>query len=414
MPRKAAGLHTWRDRQVVSAAALALSAGFAAYAVTAVLGDVSAAFGEDPNGDFAVDVGMATTRLGIGLALIRLASLASLPAAGLADRLGRRRVLVGCAAVGLAVTGVGGLAPGWWWFVAIIAVARPLLTATNAVAVVVAAEETGSADRAKAIALIGGAYAVGSGAVSIVRGLLDGLVGFRGILALALVLLAVLPLAARHVEETPRFAGGAGERRRLGAVPRRHVRNLALVCTLTAGAGLVLGPAWTYVFVYGERVLGASPMHMALLVASAAPVGLLGLLLGRFGADRFGRRKTAGFAMVALSLAGAAAYSGAFAVFAAGYLATIMAGAAYTPSGGALDTEIFPTSVRATAAGWLAAVGVLGSVTGLAAFGWLADSAAGFGPAAQILFLPVAALAALYVLLPETRGLELEESAPEG
>jgi len=43
---------------------------------------------------FADQAGLSGTQLGIGLAVIRLASLGALPLAGAADRLGRRRVLL--------------------------------------------------------------------------------------------------------------------------------------------------------------------------------------------------------------------------------------------------------------------------------------------------------------------------------
>jgi MFS family permease len=68
--------------------------------------------------------------------------------------------------------------------------------------------------------------------------------------------------------------------------------------------------------------------------------------------------------------------------------------------------------VRAPAAGWLAAAGVLGAVAGLLAFGMLADFFDAFGPAAIVIVVPVALSAAGFAFLPETRGMELEESAP--
>ena len=49
-------------------------------------------------------------------------------------------MLLGCVSGGLAVTALAALTPGYWWFVALFAaVGRPMLTATNAIAVVVAA-----------------------------------------------------------------------------------------------------------------------------------------------------------------------------------------------------------------------------------------------------------------------------------
>ena len=66
------------------------------------------------------------------------------PSSGCADRLGRRRVILrrddrrpGAHVVAAAAS------PGYWWFVVIFALGRPLLSATNALAEVMAAEETG-------------------------------------------------------------------------------------------------------------------------------------------------------------------------------------------------------------------------------------------------------------------------------
>lgn len=403
---------------MVAAALLALFAGAAQYSLTAIAGDVADAFGQrDPaTATTPVEqIGMGLTTLGLGFAVIRVASLLSLPAAGVADRWGRRRTLVTTVGVGLGLTAAGALAPSFAVLVLALALARPLLTATNAVAGVIAAEETLSADRAKAIALVGGAYSVGAGVISITRGLLDPFFGFRGVLALVLVPLVLLPLVARHIDEPARFArdSAAHVRRRLGAVPRGLRARLALLCLATFGFSLVIGPVFTYLFVYGESVLGATAGVMGVVVAVAGPLGLAGLLAGRWAADRFGRRPTAAISLMAVAVAGSLAYSHGLGVLAAGYWTTLFAAGVYTPSGGALDVEVFPTSVRATAAGWLVAAGVLGSVSGLVGFGGLAEASGTFTVAGLVLCLPVVALAALYWFLPETRGMELEESAPE-
>jgi hypothetical protein len=52
--------------------------------------------------------------------------------------------------------------------------------------------------------------------------------------------------------------------------------------------------------------------------------------------------------------------------------------------------------------------GVLGAITGLLAFGAIADAGDRFGLAAAAVFVPAAALAAVFLALPETRGLDLE------
>src|ERR687891_2638284 len=84
-------LRSWLHPAVVSAAALASAAGFAQFGVAAALSDVAAAFGEPQPELGLTDVaGLSGTALGIGLSLIRLASLGALPLGALGDRFGRR------------------------------------------------------------------------------------------------------------------------------------------------------------------------------------------------------------------------------------------------------------------------------------------------------------------------------------
>ena len=165
-------LHRWNDRAVVAVAIAAFASGFAQFGVVAALGDVARGFGQVNHGATLADqAGLSGTDLGIGLAIMRLASLGALPITGLADRFGRRRMLLVTVGLGLAMTVVAGASPSYWWFVAIFASGRPLLSATNALAQVTAAEETGSADRAKAVALIAAGYGTGAGVIAIVHSL---------------------------------------------------------------------------------------------------------------------------------------------------------------------------------------------------------------------------------------------------
>ena len=61
----------------------------------AALGDVSTQLGHVAAGGTIADkVGLSGTSLGIGSAVIRLASLGSLPLIGIADRFGRRPVIL--------------------------------------------------------------------------------------------------------------------------------------------------------------------------------------------------------------------------------------------------------------------------------------------------------------------------------
>jgi len=434
-------LYGWRDPAILSAAWFALAAGFAQFGATAALGDVARAFGAAQTGtSIAAKVGLSGTTLGIGLAIIRLASLGSLPLAGLADRFGRKLTLIGCVALGLALTATAALSPTFWWFVAIFALGRPLLSATNTVAGVVAAEETASRDRAKAISLITAGYAVGAGLTALLRGVLGDQLGFRGLFALAVVPLAVTPLIARRLKEPERYqrlrtgaalgasvgAGPAasspmppprvGGLRGLWVVGRVRVQQrprLWLLTGLTFSFSFVIGPLNTFLFVYAENALGMSRRATALMVLAAGPLGLVGLLVGRWTADSVGRRRTAAVGQALVALAGMITYSGSPTGAVSGYLLAIIASGVYGPATAALAAELFPTSVRARVAGWLVASGVLGAVAGLLAFGTISDALDSFGLAAVVICAPVVVASLLFAPLPETAGMELEQSAPE-
>ena len=104
-PPPALHLHRWSDPVVVGVALCAMASGFGQFGVVAALGDVARTFGQVHHGASLTDqAGLSGTQLGIGLAVIRLASIGALPLTGLADRFGRRRMLLTTVAVGLAVT----------------------------------------------------------------------------------------------------------------------------------------------------------------------------------------------------------------------------------------------------------------------------------------------------------------------
>jgi MFS family permease len=423
-PDRKLRLHGWRDPAILATGALAAAAGFAQFGATSALADVVKSFGKPSPTDSSVaaEVGLSVTILGVGLGIIRLAALGTLPLAALADRVGRRRVMLGCTALGLAVTALAALSPGYWWFVALFALGRPLLAGTGNIGGVIAAEETRSRDRAKAIALVTAAWGGGTGLIAVVRGVTGTALSWRALFGLALIPLAAMPLLSRRLEEPDRFerirgaASGAltpPGRRLLGRIPAALQRRLWLVCLLIAMLGFVTGPANALMFVYSESVLGLPRLATAAMVVAAGILGLGGLVAGRWAADHLGRRVTAGTTQAAIALAAMLTYSGSPAAAIAGYLLAILAASVFAPAMGAIGAELFPTSIRATAAGWMSVAGILGAVSGLVLFGVLVTALDSFWIAAAVVALPVLAVCPLYARLPETLGMELEESAPD-
>ena len=408
-------LHGWLHPAVLAAAALSVASGFAQFAVITGLADVAREFSDEPVP--ADELALSGTAIGVGLAVIRAAALGGLPLAALADRLGRKAVVLAVTVAGLALTAVAALAPAYVVLVALLAAARPLLSATNAVAGVIAAEETRAADRSRAIALVTAAYGTGAGTTTVVRAVWGHALGARGLFALCAGALLVLPLIARLLEEPDRFARlqALGQRAHLalGSVHRQVRGRLALLCLLTFSATFAATPVTSFVFAYAETALGLPRRLQPLVAVPAAAGALLGLVAGIWAADRLGRRPTSALLHVVAGLGGVATYAAAVPLAIGGYVTVLAAGSAYAPAVGAMSAEIFPTADRATAAGWLTAASAAGAVSGLIAFGVLVDAFDGWLGPALLVNLPMMATSALYLRLPETRGMELEESAPD-
>lgn len=408
-------LYAWSDPALLTLGVLALFGGFGQFGAVASLGDVAKTFGHISRGaTFADEVGLSGTILGVGLAVIRAASFLGLPLASLADRLGRRPMLIGMCAAGLCLTVLTVVSPSYWWFVVIFAIGRPFLSATVGLTQVGAVELTSSSQRAKAVSLVAAGYAVGAGLTAIIHSLAERALGFRGIFALAAVPLVLLPGVARRVVEPDRFARERTPDAHpiLGPVARPFRRRLLIVALLAFAFSMITGPANSLVFIYAQNVLHLSGIVTSAMVVAAGVAGLGGLLIGRWLADTIGRRPTVALSVAAMAVCGTIAYSGSSGALLCGYVFGVTAGAVFAPAGGALANELFPTQVRASVAGWYIGAGVVGAVGGLLAFGAVADvgrSGDHAGVAAAVVFLPMILSTALLLLLPETRGREPEE-----
>ena len=407
--------HSWKDTVVVGPALAAATAGIGQFGITAGLALVAKGFGRPYNGhSIAAIAGLSGTSLGIGLAIIRLSSLFALPLASMADRHGRRRIILACTATGLVITALAGASPSYWFFVVIFAAGRPLLSATTSIAQVIASEETSSHDRAKAIAMVAAGYALGAGAIAVFNDVASKVIGFRWLFFAALVPLIALPFIARMIEEPSRFIDTASHAKvmrnsAIRALSPQYRTRLFIILVLSFAVSWLTGPADTFVFLYAESFLHMAVSSVTELILIAGIVGLAGLLTGRWLADHMGRRVVSMAALMAMAGFGILIYSGTKFGMVTGYEMAVFSGGMFSAPAGTFILEQFPTPVRAAVSGWQVASGVIGAAAGLFVFGIIANIGHRFSFAASLLFPGVAVMALLFLLLRETRGKEPEE-----
>src|SRR5262245_23722740 len=370
----------------------------------------------------AATFGLDRVALGQFAAWTRFGAVPAFMLLPLADRIGRRRILL-LAIAGMSVGSFAtALAQSPAQFVIAQLLTRTCIVAAAIASFVVVSEEFPAHHRGWGIGMLGGVGAIGYGFGALVYGAIEWVpFGWRALYALGLVPIAFLPAFARGLRETGRFAASAASGRpranALAAIAelwRRHPRRALALALLGALASAGTGPSFQFISAFLQTERGWSPGSFAALTVVFGAFAIVGNpVAGRLG-DRYGRRRVAACVLGLFPLASLAFFAGPPGWVAVPWTAMTFLSMATTVSVRTLATELFPTSLRGTGAGSLALLETIGVGTGLflyaAAIGW-------FG--SQSIALPFVALACLgaaasVYLVPETARRELEEVAEAG
>ena len=366
------------------------------------------------------------TAQGVLMGVVRAGVLIALVTAALADRHGRKRLLLATGLGSCLVTAMGALAPGFWFLGGTQLVARGLSTALGILIVILAAEEMPARSRAWAMSVLVLCAALGSGMAFAVLPMADlHIAAWRLVYVVPLTGVAVVVWVGRRLPESRRYEtaasgrvaqdGAVVDRQADPEVVARRRRRLTLLAASAFLLAMFAAPAsgLRNDFLKDEREFSATAITLFTYFTNT-PIGI-GVFVGGYLADRRGRRPTgaAGLALGALFIAWAFFTDGA-----ALWLLTLVGGvvgAVAVPALAVYGPELFGTHRRGRSNGVIVMVGVLGSALGLIVAGWLSDGLDGrLGPALALLAVGPLIVAALVILkYPETAGQELEEINPE-
>lgn len=364
--------------------------------------------------DIAAGLGVSVSAFGIGVAVIRLAALGSIATLRLADRWGRRSMLLISVALFTAATGLTATAWSVLAFVAFQVVARLFLATEETLAGVVLIEELRPDRRGGGIGLLGIISTAGFGLVAILLLFVDSTpLGWRLFYVVALVPLAVVAYLRRNLRETRAFGAAAAAARvqqtwwpRLGARDRSRLWRLTVVFGFV---GMLNTTAFFYAAELAQDRYGWEGLF-TVIVFAAAPTTLMGYVVGGRLSDRFGRKPVTVSAVVVFGSGAILLFTEVRALYAPGFFLLAGADAAVQAVRTAYVGELFPTEVRATLASFVGAVNVAAGSLGLVLVGVVAGAV---DPATSIMAMAVTCTASVIMIrrLPETVGTDVVEGS---
>jgi MFS family permease len=376
----------------------------------------------------AQDLGLDESQITALAGWIAIGAFGTAALTRLADRRGRRRILLLCfaglpplaLASAFATSRISYVVPQ----IAANALLGGLLTALAVAVAEVSLDTSRARDQGRFgfWAAMGGAVALGVGAA--VPWLPGGWRAFWGVAALPLV---ALPFVRARLVETERFRSAHADGRvataRIGDLLRGAYRRRALgLWTIALLRPVALTATQTWPYYHMVKTLALSPASASLVYFVGGGVGLAGNYLGARWTDTWGRRPTSLVGSLVAILSGVAFFfiplsSGPMlvptliAVMAVNQVTTSV----FSVADRCIDAELFPTALRATYLGVARLMMAAAGVTAMFGLSVLATPLGSLANAIALLSLATMAPAIVLFLLvvPETRGMSLEQASLE-
>ena len=365
----------------------------------------------------AEEFGAGDRSQGVLLAVVRVGTLITVVIAGLADKHGRKRLLLLSLWGGCAMTILSAASPNIAIFGVTQAAARGFATAISILVGIMAAEAAPKGSRAYMAGILTLTAGLGAGIPVWLLSLADiHESAWRLLFLIAFLFFPVIAWLSSHLDESKRFQShrrthASKEQNELAPIIWPRFIALAAVAFLIL---MFAAPASQFrnEFLRDER--GFSAAQISLFILASHTPQIIGVAVAAKVADLRGRKPVAAFAVGIGSLFTILAYSvsGIGMWLTAIVAGTISAGAG--PSLGVYGAEMFSTGRRGQSNGALSVVAVLGSASGLLLVGDLSERFGSFGQAFSLLSIcPVLVVLLILLFFPESRNRELEDLNPE-
>ena len=359
-------------------------------------------------------------------ASMSVSAFGSMLLARLADRVGRRRIILMSLLLS-PILALGAALALWAWLFAIFQILiSALLGGSVSSAIVMLAEELPMEQRARGQAFGAAASAVGGvlGYI-VIPFLLKWGYEWEWLFAPSIAGIGLVPIVARMLPLANRWTHDASAGMVAGSrfydifhpLYRRRALTLLACAALDTMAGTAVN-GWLYF--EAVAIMGLPPEKASTLVVLGMGVGMIGFPIGAWTSERFGRVPTVAFIGGAGWLGALAFYWGPGALtfpflwLAVAYCWFKVASAVMTVAANAAATELFPAALRSTMVGWQMVTGAVFSMIAQTAIAALIGPLGGLTNVVlyfALLGFPSALLFVLFV--DETRGLPLEVAALE-
>ncbi len=353
---------------------------------------------------------------GLAAAIVRWGVVIAIPLAALADRIGRRKIIISLAWLAPLVISLGAFAPSFAVLVATQTVGRPLGISLTVFVLVFATEEMGTNTRAWALSILAVGSGVGAGsAVGAIplAGISD--TSWRLVYLIGIGWLAVAYVLTRSLPETTRFLALHEEQIHHTDVETHiHRDRLWMQIAVAVLTNVFVATASIFQSRYLKDIREYSALEISLFITITTIPATVGLVAGGRLADKVGRKIVAvatvptGTMLYALSFTTHGVAMWFFAI-----VGGILLGISY-PAMAVFRSELFPTAHRNMGSALIMVASLIGGSVGLIGAGVLLDNGMSYGRVMTTFALGPVLVAVLVALrFPETAHLELETINPE-